>query len=96
MVYFLNLTIFSSITSSSCSFKCYFEVFFLALSKEDLIGSFKIGKSFDALLVDMNLGSPAGVFPSHDIVDLIQKFIYCGDDRNIKKVFVNGKVVSGR
>ncbi|XP_024218988.1 guanine deaminase isoform X2 [Halyomorpha halys] len=99
----LTTSIHLAFTKSDYKPLTYHEVFYLAtlggakaLSKEDQIGNFKIGKCFDALLVDMNLGSPAGVFPSHDVVDLIQKFIYCGDDRNIKEVYVNGKVVSRR
>ncbi|CAH1404025.1 unnamed protein product [Nezara viridula] len=99
----LTTSIHISFTEPEYKPLTYHEGFYLAtlggakaLSKEDQIGNFEIGKCFDALLIDMNLGSPAGVFPSHDISDLIQKFIYCGDDRNIKKVFVNGKVVSGK
>jgi len=64
----------------------------LALDKE--IGNFQAGKSFDALLVNLESeGSVVDLFPERTINDLVQKFIMLGDDRNIVRVFVNGQIV---
>lgn len=52
------------------------------------------GKEFDALIVDMEIGnSLCGSLPEHTLLELVQKFIFCSDDRNIKRVYVNGKLV---
>jgi len=37
--------------------------------------------------------SPIDIFKKDSFEDIFQKFIYLGDDRNIIKVFVNGKLV---
>jgi len=64
---------------------------------EDQIGSFEVGKSFDALLIDpQSSNSPIDVFENDLFEDIFQKFIYIGDDRNIQRVFVNGKEVNSR
>ncbi|KAK3735827.1 hypothetical protein QZH41_019925, partial [Actinostola sp. cb2023] len=66
----------------------------LGLDKK--IGNFEVGKEFDVLLVDAAAhDSPFDCFDGDDMDDVIQKFLYCGDDRNIKKVFVAGKCVAG-
>lgn len=74
-----------------------------ALALENKIGNFMIGKSFDALIIDTYSGSvdkfnlPAVLTenstPENEFQKLLQKFIYSGDDRNIAKVFVNGREV---
>ncbi|XP_068167829.1 guanine deaminase isoform X2 [Antennarius striatus] len=65
-----------------------------ALALDDQIGNFEIGKDFDAIRV--NVAAPDGP------IDLIQsggpkynleKFLNCGDDRNIVEVFVAGRRV---
>lgn len=72
---------------------------------EDQVGSFTVGKSFDALLVDTrNLqGSPC-FWGSDAIVggknkdtfhEMLERFLFCGDDRNISKVFVQGRLIGG-
>ncbi|KAG8231557.1 hypothetical protein J437_LFUL011735 [Ladona fulva] len=79
----------------------YQEVFYLAtlggaeaLAMEDKIGNFKVGKDFDALLVSMkDSSSPVDIHMPYETKELIQKFMYLGDDRNIKKVFVSGRLV---
>lgn len=68
-----------------------------ALSCDDKCGNFMVGKEFDALLVDVSV-TPLDLFDvpasSHSHLDqMIQKFLYSGDDRNIRKVFVAGKQV---
>jgi guanine deaminase len=69
---------------------------------EDDIGSFAIGKSFDALIVNMSseAGNP-GLYPDgEEVVDkhirgMLERFLFCGDDRNISRVYVQGKLIGG-
>jgi len=66
---------------------------------EDRIGNFVAGKKFDALLVDVEgvVSVEAGV-REHGDADLsvvVKKWVFLGDDRNIRKVFVDGKLVAG-
>lgn len=68
--------------------------FFVALAKEDIIGNFVAGKEFDALIVDMDqANAEIDYLVEHTPMEILQKFIYCGDDRNIVKVYVAGKNV---
>ena len=60
------------------------------------LGNFEVGKSFDALVVDVAT-EPIDKFegvgssdPVKRLLELVQKFVYVGDDRNIGKVFVEG------
>jgi len=77
------------------------EVFALAtiggaqvLGLDNKIGNFAVGKAFDALLIDPeSTGSPIDIFENDQFEDMFQKFIYLGDDRNMEKVFINGKNV---
>jgi guanine deaminase len=71
---------------------------------ENLVGSFKTGKSFDALLVDIrtSTGNPAlwaeDAVPGLDTQPLeskLERFMFCGDDRNIAKVYVQGRCIGG-
>lgn len=75
---------------------------------EEQVGSFHVGKSFDALIVNAgedNL-NPAlwGIKGPEDllkkkeeIVDgWLERFLHSGDDRNIEKVYVQGRFVGGR
>lgn len=65
------------------------------------IGNFDIGKEFDALLVDVyTKGGQIDKFegtlqsnPDEYALDLLQKFIFVGDDRNIVQVYVKGEKV---
>lgn len=68
------------------------------------VGNFLPGKDFDALLVDIStadpvdfdvITNPANKDPEVRLLELLQKFIYVGDDRNIKQVFVRGVQVVG-
>ncbi|KAL5004769.1 hypothetical protein ScPMuIL_018225 [Solemya velum] len=64
------------------------------LGLEDVTGNFEVGKDFDALVVDaMTESSLAGVEDCDTMEDIIQKFIYLGDDRNIIEVYVAGRRV---
>jgi len=86
------------------------------------VGSFDLGKSFDALLVNIGEGNPnpglwgknGSTVPYHgtasdaarpetwleekkEIVDgWLERFLHCGDDRNIERVYVQGRFVGGR
>lgn len=79
----------------------YFDVFYLAtlggaeaLGMENKIGNFLVGKEFDALIIDMDLeNAETDYLVECTPMELLQKFIYCGDDRNIVNVFVAGKNV---
>lgn len=62
---------------------------------EDRVGTFAVGKEFDALLVDTSLGGTAGpfdVFEGEDDLQRFEKFINLGDDRNLLEVYVQVRV----
>lgn len=63
-----------------------------ALGLEDQIGNFVVGKDFDALVVDLDAGA-TDCFGDESISDLLEKFIYTADDRNILRVYVRGNLV---
>ena len=75
----------------------------LALAIADKVGNFVPGKDFDALLVNIArdpidfdaTSNPPVRSPEQRLLELVQKFIYVGDDRNIKQVFVRGVPVVG-
>lgn len=77
------------------------ECFFLATmggaavcGLEDRIGSFAPGKEFDACLVKTDVdGVMTPVEEGDSIRDVLEKFLMTGDDRNIVRVFVRGRVV---
>lgn len=80
---------------------CYKEAFRLAtlggseaLSIDHLTGNFEVGKEFDALLIDTEAkDSPFEVFSNISKEEMLQRFLYLGDDRNIKAVYVAGRCV---
>lgn len=66
----------------------------------DKIGSFEVGKDFDALLIDLySKDSPIDKYDfsvareEAAILERVQRFVYMGDDRNIVQVYVKGKKV---
>ncbi|KAF8891300.1 hypothetical protein BD779DRAFT_1468887 [Infundibulicybe gibba] len=61
-------------------------------------GSFAPGKSFDALVVDVSGGLSPGVWgaDSDGPTNMLERFLFCGDDRNIAKVYVRGRLIGGR
>ncbi|TPX51380.1 guanine deaminase [Synchytrium endobioticum] len=90
------------------------EVFYLGtlggakvMGLDDKIGSFAVGKDFDALLVDLDAGcvknattaeqvdgnKTVELFPHDGLLAGFEKFLYNGDDRNVVGVFVKGKQV---
>ena len=63
-------------------------------SLEDTTGCFDVGLQFDALRVKMNnVKEETTLFGYESIQDMIQKFVFVGDDRNIVQIFVNGEIV---
>lgn len=54
------------------------------------VGSFENGYEFDALVID---DSSLAIFRQLSIEERLQKFIYTGDDRNIKDRYVAGKKI---
>lgn len=74
----------------------------------DQIGGFEVGMYFDAQLIELGTvdeTSPGNVDDKIGTVDIfgwesweekIQKWVWSGDDRNVKAVWVNGKLVHQR
>uniref|UniRef100_A0AAG5D092 Guanine deaminase n=1 Tax=Anopheles atroparvus TaxID=41427 RepID=A0AAG5D092_ANOAO len=74
-----------------------------ALALDGKVGNFEAGKQFDALLIDTE-PQPIGGYRLPEaltkekskmqlLLELVQKFVYVGDDRNILQVFVAGKQI---
>lgn len=57
------------------------------MALHDKIGNFEVGKEFDAIIVDMNVQIACAP------LEILQKFVYLGDDRNVLNVYVAGKLV---
>ncbi|KAJ9142979.1 Guanine deaminase-like protein [Pleurostoma richardsiae] len=63
----------------------------------DRVGSFEVGKEFDAILINplAGLATGAGSIRLKEVetpMDIFQKVLFCCDDRHIRKVFVKGRV----
>ena len=68
-----------------------------ALGLDAEIGNFEPGKCFDALVVDPSArDSNFDVFAADSVEDVVSKFVYLGDDRNIIKVFVDGELIHSK
>lgn len=66
----------------------------VAVDRGGSLGSFDVGKQFDAQYIALD--SPASrvdVFSWQSFDDLIQKWVFTGDDRNCVKVWVDGRLV---
>lgn len=75
------------------------------LGLEKKVGAFELGMEWDAILVGLTdvpeeLGEvvgggmgPVDVFGWENWLEKVAKWVYCGDDRNILKVWVSGKIV---
>jgi len=79
------------------------------LKKE--VGSFAPGKSFDALLVSVRdeagnpglwgVGEQDGTYSEKGeareaLEGMLERFLFCGDDRNISRVYVQGRLIGGK
>jgi guanine deaminase len=60
---------------------------------EDKVGGFDVGLQFDALRVRMSNSHDTQLFGTESVHDMIHKFVFLGDDRNLVQVFVKGKCV---
>ena len=60
---------------------------------EDKVGGFDVGLKFDALRVKMSGKWDTQLFGFETLEDMIQKFCFLGDDRNIAQVWVEGRCV---
>lgn len=71
----------------------------ISLNLQNDLGNFATGKLFDALIVDIHnntqipCGSNATDNKTEYLHNLLEKFIFCGDDRCIASVFVHGRQV---
>jgi len=82
----------------------YQEAFYLAtlggadvMGMAHTIGSFEVGKELDAVVVDAFVAdSPFDVYEDDTWEDIFQKFLFCGDDRNIMQVYVTGDLILDR
>lgn len=80
------------------------EIVFLAtmgsarvLALDHQVGNFETGKKFDALVVDVGLNDSINVSGwEDDDLALIKKWVFLGDDRSIRLVYVNGRLVAGK
>lgn len=72
-----------------------------------VIGTITPGKQFDAILVDVTKGGVEGIWVEQEVgeelgiqnkarlLEMLEKFLFCGDSRNIRTVWVKGRVVGG-
>jgi len=61
------------------------------------IGNFEVGKCWDALLIQVDAeGSNVDMFEWETTEDGIHKWLFNGDDRNVRKVWVSGIEVAGK
>ncbi len=64
-----------------------------ALGLDHRIGTFAPGMEFDAVLLSAGKNSPVAIFETDSIQDVFQKLCVLGDDRNVKRVYVQGREV---
>ena len=65
-------------------------------SVADKLGNFERGKDFDALVIDLSRERRGRVdlFPDDEADGkMIEKWVFNGDDRNIARIYIAGKVV---
>jgi hypothetical protein len=68
---------------------------FLALHLSTVTGNFLVGKSFDALRINVSsLLLFLSFLNRETLEEKIQRFIMLGDQRNIRQVYVQGKKVN--
>ena len=64
-----------------------------ALGLSHRIGTFAVGMELDAFVLSASVRSPVVVFDTDTVPDIFQKLCTNGDDRNVKRVFVQGREV---
>ncbi len=62
---------------------------------QDQVGGFDVGLEFDALRIRMDKSAKRSthLFGFETLEDMVHKFVFIGDDRNIVQVFVQGRLV---
>ena len=60
---------------------------------QDKVGGFDVGLQFDALRIRMNNFHDTHLFGFESVNDMIHKFVFLGNDRNLVQVFVAGSCV---
>ncbi|CAA20441.1 guanine deaminase Gud1 [Schizosaccharomyces pombe] len=67
------------------------------VSRGDQVGSFAVGKYWDALIVDLSAEthSCVDIFERDTWPVMLSKWVFTSDDRNLAQVWVNGRLVSG-
>ena len=63
------------------------------LNMATCIGALNTGMQADILIVDMEAQSKTQLFGTESSEDIVSKFVFLSDDRNIKKIWVAGKLV---
>jgi len=63
------------------------------LDMEDDLGALEPGMQADMILVDMDAHNNTRLFGTESTEDIVSKFVFLADDRNISKVWVAGKCV---
>lgn len=96
--YYANEISSSSEEEDKCSIT-YKHAFYLAtlggaeaLGLEHEIGTFRVGFKFDAILLSAK-NNNIHVFETDTVEDVFQKMCCLGDDRNVKRVYVQGRRV---
>ncbi|EPY49920.1 guanine deaminase [Schizosaccharomyces cryophilus OY26] len=61
------------------------------------VGSFEEGKAWDALVVDVSseTNTPVDIYERDTWENILSKWVFNGDDRNVAQVWVNGKLIAG-
>jgi guanine deaminase len=68
-----------------------------ALGLQNQIGNLRVGLEFDAMILSNDHNeSRVQTFADDNLADVFQKLLVLGDDRNIKRVFVQGRDVTVR
>ena len=62
-------------------------------SLQDKVGGFDVGLQFDAIRVKMSAHHDSVLFGFETVQDMIHKFVFLGDDRNLVQVYVKGRCV---
>lgn len=78
---------------------------------EKRVGSLEVGKEFDAIVASVreDAGNPnvwgvdleqhlgrVGDIGKGELEGMLERFLFCGDDRNIRRVYVQGKWIGGK
>lgn len=87
----------TEMSDSACPSLQLHEAFYLAtlggaevLNLADKVGSFAVGKEFDAQVIDPRKGNTIDLFPHDSLLEKLEKWVYNGDDRQVVDLFVKG------